>query len=81
MAQWQLQEAKQQFSRLVDLARSDGPQVVTRNGREVAVVLAVEDYRRLSDDGGAFKDFLIGAPSLDALEIDRPQARARVIDL
>ena len=31
--------------------------------------------------GPAFKDFLIGAPSLDTLEIDRPQARARVIDL
>jgi prevent-host-death family protein len=46
---WQLQDAKQQFSRLVERARTDGPQVVTRNGKEVAVVLGVEDYRRLGD--------------------------------
>lgn len=55
---WQLQDAKQQFSRLVERARTEGPQVVTRNGKEVAVVLDVDDYRRLRSDGGAFKRFL-----------------------
>lgn len=34
---WQLQEAKQRFSELVRKAESEGPQVVTRNGREVVV--------------------------------------------
>jgi prevent-host-death family protein len=81
MARWQLQQAKQQFSRLVDLARSDGPQVVTRNGKEVAVVLGVDDYRRLRADTGSFKRFLAGAPDFDALEIERPTDPARVVDL
>lgn len=45
---WPLQHAKQQFSRLVDAARTEGPQVVTRHGREVVVVLSVEEYRSLS---------------------------------
>lgn len=53
---WQLQDAKQQFSRLVDRARSDGPQIVTRHGREVAVVISMEDYRLLG--GGSLKDAL-----------------------
>ena len=81
MSSWQLQDAKQQFSRLVDCARSDGPQVVTRNGKEVAVVLGVEDYRRLRSDGGAFKRFLSEGPDFDALEIERSTDTAPVVEL
>ena len=53
---WPVQDAKQRFSRLVEAARADGPQVVTRHGREVAVVLSVEDYRAMG--GGSVKDAL-----------------------
>jgi prevent-host-death family protein len=53
---WPVQDAKQKFSSLVEAARADGPQVVTRHGREVAVVLSVEDYRALG--GGSVKDAL-----------------------
>ena len=55
---WQLQEAKQQLSKVVDLAGSEGPQVVTRHGREVAVVLSMDDYRALA--AGDVKDALRG---------------------
>ena len=81
MARWQLQQAKQQFSRVVELARRDGPQLVTRNGKEVAVVLGVDEYRRLRSDGGAFKHFLTSAPDLDALPIERSAEPARTIEL
>lgn len=81
MARWQLQQAKQQFSRVVDLARREGPQLVTRNGREAAVVLDVDEYRRLRSDGGAFKRFLASAPDLAALPIERSAERARTIEL
>lgn len=57
---WQLQDAKQRFSRLVDTARTDGPQVVTRHGREVAVVLSIEDYRRLRGADGAGDSLMEG---------------------
>ena len=53
---WPVQDAKQRFSSLVEAARTDGPQVVTRHGREVAVVLSVEDYRAIG--GGTVKDAL-----------------------
>ena len=81
MARWQLQQAKQQFSRVVELARREGPQLVTRNGKEVVVVLDVDEYRRLRSDEGAFKRFLAAAPDLDALPIARSAEPARTIDL
>ncbi len=45
---WQLQEAKNKFSNLVDRAQQEGPQVVTRHGKEAVVVLSVEDYKKLA---------------------------------
>ena len=78
---WQLQEAKQRFSELVRHARADGPQVVTRHGQEVAVVVSIEEYRRLTDQLPSFKEFLLAAPDLDALDMDRSPERARVVEL
>jgi antitoxin Phd len=44
---WQIQEAKQRFSELVRRAVNEGPQVVTRHGEEVVVVLSVDAYHQL----------------------------------
>ena len=55
--------------------------MVTRHGEEVAVVVSIEEYRRLTDQLPSFKDFLLAAPDLDALDIDRPRERARVVEL
>jgi prevent-host-death family protein len=78
---WQLQEAKQRFSEIVRQAHDDGPQVVTRHGEEVAVVVSIEEYRRLSGSKPDFKDFLLSAPDLEALEIHRQSERARTVEL
>jgi prevent-host-death family protein len=52
---WPVQDAKQKFSSLVEAARTDGPQVVTRHGREIAVVLSVKEallaFGEAVDDG------------------------------
>lgn len=45
---WQLHEAKQRFSYLVEQARVHGPQVITRGGKDVAVVLSIEEYRKIT---------------------------------
>lgn len=45
---WQLQEAKNQFSLVVDKALSEGPQTVTRHGKPTVVVVSVADYRKKS---------------------------------
>lgn len=69
---WPLQDAKQRFSELVDRARSEGAQIVTRRGREVVVVIAVERYRELVADDDGFKKLLLSGPDLGQLEIIRP---------
>jgi prevent-host-death family protein len=78
---WQLQEAKQRLSEVVRQAHDDGPQVVTRHGEEVAVVVSIEEYRRLNGNKPDFKDFLLSAPDLAGLETPRVSERARSIDL
>jgi prevent-host-death family protein len=78
---WQLQQAKQRFSELIRCAETDGPQFVTRHGAEVAVVIDIADYRRLRGGTLDFKEFLLAAPDLDLLDIDRSPAGARTVDL
>ena len=80
MTKWQLQDAKQQFSRVVERARTEGPQLVTRNGKEVAIVLDVEEYRRLSSHGGDFKRFLLEGPRFE-FDVERAKDVPREIEL
>jgi antitoxin Phd len=44
---WQLQTAKARFSELFRKARSEGPQYVTRQGKEAVVVVGAEEFERL----------------------------------
>jgi len=44
---WQLQDAKNRFSNLVDKAKNYGPQIVTKHGKETVVVLSIAEYKKL----------------------------------
>lgn len=44
MDEWKLADAKNKFSELVDRACSEGPQVVTKNGKKAVVVIPYEQY-------------------------------------
>ena len=44
---WPVQDAKSRFSELLDTALAEGPQIVTRRGVETAVLLPIEQWRRL----------------------------------
>ena len=44
---WQLQEAKNKLSEVVDEAMQNGPQLITRRGLEAAVVISFADYRKM----------------------------------
>lgn len=46
MREWKLADAKNRFSEVVDEALSKGPQVVTRSGRKVVVVMDYEDFHK-----------------------------------
>jgi antitoxin Phd len=77
---WQIQEAKARFSEMVERARKEGPQTVTRHGKTVAVLVPVEEYRRLRGGDKRLKDLLAAAP-LQGLEISRSRDTGRVVDL
>ena len=62
---WQLQEAKAKFSALVQKALDEGPQTVTRHGKETVVVLSVKDYARLREREPSLKDILMSGPEGD----------------
>lgn len=78
---WQLQDAKQRFSEMVRRALQEGPQIVTRHGEEVVVVVSAERFRQLTGGGPDFKKFLTGAPDLEALDIRRDAGVARRVEL
>ncbi len=68
---WQLTEAKQKFSQLVQRGVDEGPQVVTRHGEAVIVVVSAEKYRELTEGERDFKDFLLSGPDLSVPELER----------
>jgi antitoxin Phd len=74
---WQLQTAKQRFSELVERARREGPQVVTKHGREAVVVVSAEEYRRLQEPRGDLIAFLRSAPDFDILDLRRTEDYGR----
>ncbi|CAN5386093.1 type II toxin-antitoxin system Phd/YefM family antitoxin [soil metagenome] len=85
MRSWKLEEAKNRFSELVRRAREQGPQLVTRRGRDAVVVVSIEEYERLAAPENLF-DFLQRSPLGDALEsgeleIERPRDFGRDIAL
>ena len=48
MKSWPLQDAKNQFSQVVELAQKKGPQTVTKHGEAVAVVVSFDEFKTLS---------------------------------
>lgn len=77
---WQLQEAKNRFSEVVERAVTEGPQTVTRHGRATVVILSLEDYSRLAGGHRSFKAFLRKAP-LGPVEIERSRDTGRALRL
>ena len=83
MARWKLEDAKNQFSKLVRAARRQ-PQIVTRHGREEVVVMSVKKYRELAGQEANLVDTVSGSPLARALasgELELRRARDLPRDL
>jgi prevent-host-death family protein len=86
---WQVQDAKQRFSEVLRAVESGGPQVITRHGEDVAVVVAIDDYRRLTRPQVDLASALLGGPKLDGglievfdeIEAERKVDFGRAVDL
>ena len=55
-------EGKNKFSKLVENAAKGEPQVITKNGKETAVVISIDEYRRLKAQKGSLSEFLLNGP-------------------
>ena len=77
---WPLQNAKARFSELVRKARIEGPQHVTLHGREQVVVIAAEEFERLSGDltGAMLVSASQASPYRDVRDIELAPARAKM---
>ena len=62
---WQVQEAKQRFSEVLRAAVGGSAQFVTRHGQEVAVILDVNEYRRLRGESMTLLEYLRHEPLSD----------------
>jgi prevent-host-death family protein len=79
---WTVAEAKAKFSEIIERAMSDGPQTITRNGREAAVVVGVEEWQRKTKRVGNLAEFFAESPLRESgLKIRRPKERPRKINL
>jgi prevent-host-death family protein len=67
---WQLQEAKNKLSEVVDSSINKGPQIISRRGRNAAVVISFEDYKRLTQKKKTVKDALL-AMDISQLNLTR----------
>jgi prevent-host-death family protein len=56
---WPVQDAKARFSELLDTCLKDGPQAVSRRGVEVAVLVPIEEWRRLQPTRPTLKELLL----------------------
>lgn len=77
---WKLAEAKNKFSEVVRRALTEGPQRVVRR-RDAVVVLAEEEYERLAGSRRSFKEFLLSAPTMDGIKIERDKSPMRDVTL
>jgi prevent-host-death family protein len=82
---WHLQDAKNQFSKVVRKAQTEGPQTVTVRGKPAAVVVSAEEYERLAGKEPSFVEHLLAMPELDddiwEEVLKRPKDDMRDVDL
>lgn len=75
MAIWPVQHAKARFSELLDACVREGPQVVSRRGAETAVLVPIEEWRRLEAAARPSLKELLLAPSARSEALVPPRGR------
>jgi len=79
---WQIQDAKNKFSQVIGEAVKNGPQIVTKHGEATAVILSVQDFKKLQQNRSSITEFFQSSPLVGVeLEIDRIKDRPRSTDL
>jgi antitoxin Phd len=81
LSTWQLQDAKNRFSEVVNRAITDGPQEISRHGKKTAVVISMREYQRFKKGSlGSITDFFRRSP-LTQIVIERNKDYPREVTL
>ena len=77
---WRVQDAKARFSELVETSLAEGPQIVTKRGVETAVLVAINEWRRMEQRARPELKELLLAPEArtDTLTPRRTKHRSRL---
>jgi len=79
---WSVADAKAHLSAVLEKARTEGPQLITRNGKETAVVVGIEEWERKTRQKGTLADFLLNSPLHGAdIDLERVHCEPRDIEL
>ena len=72
---WQLQEAKNKLSEVVEEALNHGPQLITKRGVEAVIVLSYAEYRKLTLSQKKLSEFFRESP-LRSEDLDVPRDKS-----
>ena len=79
---WPLHEAKNRLSEVIDAAVTRGPQAISRRGKDTAVVISVDEYRRLVRPKEGLAAFMRKSPLKGvSLDVERSKDPGRDVDL
>jgi prevent-host-death family protein len=62
MASWAVAEAKAKFSEVVEQALNEGPQEITRNGKQAVTVISTKELEKLRKPKQSLSQFLLNSP-------------------
>jgi prevent-host-death family protein len=79
---WTVAQAKAKLSEVIEQARLQGPQTITRNGRKAAVVVSVDEWERKTKRVGTLAEFFAVSPLRGSgMKVKRPKDRLRSSDV
>ena len=68
---WQIQEAEDSLAEIVKQAVEEGPQTITQQDAGIAVVISLNDYRKLLEPKSDLVSFFRNSPLVGAIELSR----------
>jgi prevent-host-death family protein len=78
---WTVAEAQAELGKVIDRARSHGPQTIVRDGRKAAVVVSAEERKRKTEKVGNLAEFFAASPLRGSgIVIERMKDRPCQID-
>ena len=81
-ATWAVAEAKAHFSEMIERALTDGPQTITRMGKQAVVVVSAEEWQRKTRRAGNLAEFFAASPLRGSgLKVKRTKSGPRAIEL